>query len=137
MNFNAHVQGVFENDESKFMGFQALLRDATIGKGEVEGFTKKEVNDKIVSIFREAIGCDETSTAKEIRRAIRRNQNVVFDLIEEVIDNMLVTGWQNDPFMMKFVDQKNIALGDKNEFYVEDDSVLSVMKVSGNHHDIV
>ena len=49
---------------------------------------------------------------------------------------MLVTGWQNDPFMMKYVDQKNLALGDKNEFYVEDDSMLSVMKVSGNHHDI-
>lgn len=136
MNFNAHVQGVFENDESKFMGFQSLLHDATIGKGEVEGFTKKEVNDKIVSLFRAAIGCDETSSAKEIRKAIRRNQNVVFDLLEETLDNLLVTGWQNDPFMMQYVDQRNLALGDKNEFYTEDDSMLSVMKVSGNHHDI-
>ena len=114
MNFNAHVQNVFENDESKFMGFQALLHDATVGKGEVEGFSKKEVNDKIVSLFRAAIGCDETSSAKEIRKAIRRNQSVVFDLLEETIDNMLITGWQNDPFMMKYVDQKNLALGDKN-----------------------
>lgn len=137
MNFNAHVQSVFENDESKYIGFQTLLHDATIGKGEVEGFTKKEVNDKIVSLFRQAIGCDEHSTAKEIRKAIRRNQSVVFDLLEEVIDNMLITGWQNDSFMMKYVDQKNLALGDKNEFYVEDDSMLSVMKVSGNHHDII
>ena len=136
MNFNAHVQSVFENDESKYVGFQSLLHDATIGKGEVEGYSKKEVNDKIVSLFRAAIGCDEHSTANEIRKAIRRNQSVVFDLLEEVIDNMLVTGWQNDPFMMKYVDQKNLALGDKNEFYVEDDSMLSVMKVSGNHHDI-
>ena len=137
VNFSAHVQGVFENDESKFMGFQALLHDATVGKGEVEGFSKKEVNDKIVSLFRAAIGCDEHSTAKEIRKAIRRNQSVVFDLLEETIDNLLVTGWQNDPFMMKFVDQRNLALGDKNEFSVEDDSVLSVMKISGNHHDII
>ena len=137
MNFNAHVQNVFENDESKFMGFQALLHDATVGKGEVEGFSKKEVNDKIVSIFRAAIGCDETSSAKEIRKAIRRNQSVVFDLLEETIDNMLITGWQNDPFMMKYVDQRNLALGDKNEFYTDDDSMLSVMKISGNHHDII
>ena len=137
MNFNAHVQNVFENDESKFMGFQALLHDATVGKGEVEGFSKKEVNDKIVSIFRSAIGCDETSSAKEIRKAIRRNQSVVFDLLEETIDNMLITGWQNDPFMMKYVDQRNLALGDKNEFYTDDDSMLSVMKISGNHHDII
>ena len=137
MNFNAHVQNVFENDEVKFMGFQALLNDATIGKGEVEGYTKKEVNDKIVSIFRAAIGCDEKSTAKEIRKAIRRNQNVVFDLLEETLDNLMITGWSNDPFMMKHVDQKNLALGDKNEFYSEDDSILSVMEISGNHHDII
>lgn len=37
---------------------------------------------------------------------------------------------------MKYVDQRNLALGDKNEFYAEDDSVLSVMKIAGNHHDI-
>lgn len=38
---------------------------------------------------------------------------------------------------MKYVDQRNLALGDKNEFYSEDESILSVMKVAGNHHDIV
>ena len=38
---------------------------------------------------------------------------------------------------MKYVDQRNLALGDKNEFYAEDDSVLSVMKIAGNHHDII
>ena len=51
MNFNAHVQSVFENDESKYVGFQSLLHDATIGKGEVEGYSKKEVNDKIVQLL--------------------------------------------------------------------------------------
>ena len=38
---------------------------------------------------------------------------------------------------MKYVDQRNLALGDKNEFYAEDDSVLNVMKIAGNHHDII
>ena len=122
MNFDAVVRNAFNNDESDFVAFQQLLKDAS--HGEVEGYSKKEVNDKIVSIFRKAIGCDENSTAKEIRRAIRRNQSVVFDLLEEIIEDMLVSGWQNDPFMMKYV------------FYTEDDSMLSVMRISGNHHDI-
>jgi hypothetical protein len=30
-----------------------------------------------------------------------------------------------------------LALGDENDFYVEDDSILSVSKVSVNHHNIV
>lgn len=38
---------------------------------------------------------------------------------------------------MKYVDQRNLALGDKNEFVSEDDSILSVMRVAGNHHDII
>ena len=135
MNFDAVVRNAFNNDESDFVAFQQLLKDAS--HGEVEGYSKKEVNDKIVSIFRKAIGCDEHSTAKEIRRAIRRNQSVVFDLLEEIIEDMLVSGWQNDPFMMKYVDMRNLALGDKNEFYTEDDSMLSVMRISGNHHDII
>ena len=89
MNFSAHVQNVFENDESKFMGFQSLLHDATVGKGEVEGYSKKEVNDKIVSLFRAAIGCDETSSAKEIRKAIRRNQNVIFISTSSPVSGMV------------------------------------------------
>lgn len=134
MNFDAVVRNAFNNDANDFLAFQQLLVDAS--KGEVEGYSKKEVNDKIVSIFRQTIGCDEKSTAKEIRRAIRRNQNTIFDLLEEVIEDMLVSGWQNDPFMMKYVDMRNLSLGDKNEFYTEDDSMLSVMRISGNHHDI-
>ena len=137
MNFNETVKSAFENDETMFMEFQSMLNEATSNKGEVEGLTKKEVNDKIVEKFCAAIGCDKNSSKKEIRKAIRRNQHVIFDILEEVMDNMMVTGWQNDPFMMKFVEQRNLALGDKNEFYVEDDSMLSVMEISGNHHDII
>ena len=137
MNFNSTVRNAFQNDEAAYMEFQSMLNEATVGQGVVEGRTKKEVNDKIVEVFRAAIGCDENSTKKEIRKAIRRNQHVIFDLLEEVMDNMMVTGWQNDPFMMKFVEQRNLALGDKNEFYIEDDSMLSVMEISGNHHDII
>ena len=38
---------------------------------------------------------------------------------------------------MKYVDQRNLALGDKNEFYSPDESILSVMRVAGNSHDII
>lgn len=137
MNFNENVRNAFENDEAMFMEFQVMLNEATANNGVVEGLTKKEVNDKIVEKFCAAIGCSKESSKKDIRKAIRRNQHVIFDLLEEIMDNMMVTGWQNDPFMMKFVEQRNLALGDKNEFYIEDDSMLSVMEVSGNHHDII
>lgn len=98
-NFSSNVQNVFKNDESVYMDFQSMLNEAALNKGMVDGYTKKEVNDKIVSIFRQVIGCDEHSTAKDIRRGIRRNRTAVFDILEEIVENMLVTGWQNDPFI--------------------------------------
>jgi hypothetical protein len=134
MNFAANVQTVFNNDANDFMAFSQLLTDVALGRQSV---SKEEANNKIVEVFQGVLGLTKDSRPADVRRAIRRNQALVFDIIEETIENLLVTGWGNDPFFQKYVDQRNLALGDKNEFYSEDDSILSVMRVSGNHHDIV
>lgn len=134
MNFAANVQTVFNNDANDFMAFSQLLTDVALGKQEV---SKEEANKKIVEVFQGVLGITKESRAGDVRKAIRRNQSLIFDIIEETVQNLLVTGWGNDPFFQKYVDQRNLALGDKNEFYTEDDSILSVMKVAGNHHDII
>lgn len=134
MNFAANVQAVFNNDANDFVAFSQLLTDVALGKQEV---SKEEANKKIVEVFQGVLGINENSRPGDIRKAVRRNQAVLFDIIEETVQNLLVIGWGNDPFFQKYVDQRNIALGDKNEFYSEDDSILSVMRVAGNHHDIV
>lgn len=134
MSFSANVQSVFNNEESDFHAFSQLLTDVARGQQAV---TKEEANAKIVEVFQGVLGVNKNSRPADVRRALRRNQAVVFDIIEETVQDLLVSGWGSDPFMMKYVDQRNLALGDKNEFYSEDDSILSVMKVSGNHHDII
>ena len=134
MNFAANVQAVFNNDVNDFIAFSNLLTETALGTQQV---SKKEANDKIVEMFQGVLGLDKNSKPAEVRKAIRRNQALVFDIIEETVQSLLVTGWGNDPWMMKYVDQRNLALGDKNEFYSEDESVLSVMKIAGNHHDII
>lgn len=132
-NFAANVQNVFNNDENDFMAFSQLLTETALGTQQV---SKQEANAKIVEVFRGALGLGDHPTQKEVRQALRRNQALVFDIIEETVQSLLVSGWGNDPFFMKYVDQRNLALGDKNEFIAEDDSIMSVMRVSGNHHDI-
>ena len=134
MNFDLNVKNAFENNEENYMNFNKLMLDAA--QGNLDGVTPRQANDKIVEMFRNVIGVDEKATKAEVRKAIRRNQVAVFEIIEEVIDDMLVSGWEQNPFFREYVDVRNLALGDKNEFYVPDNSVLSVMKVSGNHHDI-
>lgn len=135
MNFDAHVRDVFENDEAKFAGFNKLMLDTSKGQFE-EGITAKEASDQIVAKFRSIIGIDENSTKAEVRRAIKKNQKVLFDLIEEVVPNLLKSGWDQNPFFLEFVETRNIADGDQNIFYVEDNSLLTVSKVSGNQWDL-
>jgi len=134
VNFAANVQNVFNNDVNDFIAFSNLLTETALG---IQQVSKSEANAKIVEVFQGVLGLDKNAKPAEVRKAIRRNQALVFDIIEETVQSLLVTGWGNDPFMMKYVDQRNLALGDKNEFYSEDDSVLSVMKVAGNHHSII
>lgn len=135
MQFDMNVKNVFDNNENDYNAFNKLMLDYS--HNALDGISVKEANQKIVEIFRNVISCDEKSTKAEIRRGIRRNQAVLFDLIEVVIDDALVSGWQENPFFKEFVEIRNLALGDKNEFYCPDTSVLSVMKVSGNHHDLL
>ena len=134
MNFDLNVRNAFDNNEETYMSFNKLMMDAA--HGSLDGVTPKQANDKIVEMFRSVIGVDEHATKAEVRKAIRRNQTAVFEIIEEVIDDMLVSGWQQNPFFREYVDVRNLAMGAKDAFYVPDNSALSVMKVSGIHHDI-
>lgn len=135
MNFEAHVREIFENDESKLMAFNKLMLDTANGNLE-DGITPKEASAKITAMFKKIIGCDENSSKAEVRKAIRKSQQVLFDLIEEVVPNLLQSGWQDNPFFNEFVETRNIDIGDQNVFYTEDETILTVSKVSGNHWDL-
>lgn len=135
MTFNTTVQNAFDNENANLVCFSELLLDAA--RGEVKEYSAKDANKKIVEKFRAALGIEPTDRPQHVKRAIRANKDLVFTLIEETIEEMIVSGWMENPFFMQFVETKNLALGDENDFYVEDDSILSVSKVSGNHHNIV
>lgn len=134
MNFSANVQNVFNNDENDFKAFSQLMIDTARGKQAV---SKEEANAKIVEVFQGVLGVDKDSKPGEVRKAIRRNQALVFDILEETIETLLVTDWGQNPFFERFVDQRNLALNDKNEFYISDDSIMSIMKIANGHHDII
>ena len=135
MMFNTIAQRAFDNDEAQFMNFSKLLVDTA--RGTVQNYSKEEANKKIVEKFRAALGLDETARAPQVRRAIRANQQLIFTIIEETVEEMIITGWMNDPFFMAYVETKNLALGDTNDFYVGDNSILTVSKISGNHHNMI
>ena len=135
MNFAAATQAAFDNDESNYMNFSQLLADYNRGVFQ-SGITKADADEMIREKFRLIMGVDETASKKDIRRAIIRHKNEIFEVIEDTIDNMVTSGWTDNEFFRDFVEVRNLALGDANEFETEDQTVLTVGKLSGDHWDI-
>lgn len=129
---NNRMYEIFSED--KYENLSKLMFDTAMGTQAVD---KKSANDKIRELMFEVLGIDENATRKEIKRAIRKHQVDVFEVIEETVENLLISGWGEDPFFNEFVEIRNIADGDRNSFYAPDDVVLTVGKVSGNHHDLM
>jgi hypothetical protein len=54
----------------------------------------------------------------------------LFAIIEEVITRTVIDGLQGNEFFMNMVDYRNLALGDKNEFYTPDRTFLNVATIA-------
>lgn len=133
LNFsNTNTREVFADKD--YAEFSQLMFDTACGKQK--DISKEDVNGKIREIMFEILGVDEGCTRKELHKAIRRHKIDVFEVIEETVENLLVSGWGDDPFFNEFVEIKSMNTGDTNEFYVPDESVLTVSELSGNHHDL-
>lgn len=115
--------------------FTKLMIDA--GLGRVQNYSDSEADQAIRNKFYEVLGVSEDATGKQIRKALRKTKYDVFEIIEETVEELLVSGWGDNPFFRELVDVRNLALGDKNSFYVEDTSILTVSEFSGGHHSII
>lgn len=133
---NESTRLVFSQPNRVFDDFNKLMFNTGLGVFE-GGITKEQANDKIREVMFEVLGVDSSVSKKELRKAIRRNKVAVYEVIEEVVPNLLKTGWQDNPFFRDYVEFKSMNDGDTNEFYVEDEVILTVSELSGNHHDLV
>jgi len=67
-------------------------------------------------------------------QAFRRNNLVMFEIMEEIVNTSISENVLNSAFIEAFVEVKNRALGDKSAFYSEG-GLLSVATFAGNHWD--
>lgn len=100
--------------------------------------SKSEANDAIRRICFEKLGLNEKSSDRDIRRALNRDEaKEIFEIIEEIVDVEVTKGWENNEFFNNFVESKNLADGDDNEFWVEaEDIYLTVAKINGDQHHL-
>ena len=135
---NDRVQSVFASEEN-YEGFRNLREDLRAGvkmyNEEGQEVSKKEAESKILAYSRQILGLNENSSKRDIHRALKKYGNEFFEVIEEDIDLAVEEGFKADEWFDKYVDNRNLKRGDKNEFWTDEDILLSVVKVAGDHHD--
>lgn len=128
------IQKVF--DEQKYMHFSKLCVDTV--KNTLVKYTIAQANQVILDKMREIAGLSDNPTAYEVKKAMKKNRvrEAIFEIIEETVEDTLVSGWQDTPFFQQFVEYKSVALGNTNLFYVPDNTEIIISEVSASNHDV-
>lgn len=109
-----------------------LCVDTVKNPSIVQNFSKGlNPSDVIRKEFFEILG-----TEKPSYKDLRKHKVEVFEILEEVLDQTVINGVNEDEFFMQFAETRNVALGDQIEFYVPDNSLLVASELAGNHWDI-
>lgn len=136
-NFSLEAKEAFNNNTDEIMAFSKILLDTA--KGNYVNYSKAEANEIIRAKFNEVLGfsAGEKPDRKALRNAIRRHKIDIYEIIEETIENMLKSGWSENPFFKEYVESVNLANGDRNSFYSPDETMLIASEFSGNHHELL
>lgn len=146
MNFSTqHLRDVFA-EEDKYENFRKLCYDLNHGNeiyeydedGNAHKLTKREASKAVRKVLMEIAELDENTvkSAKLRKRKLKAHRDEIFEVIEEDIDFKVETGFDEDEWFDEFVEKKNLALGDDEEFWTKNDIMLTVAKVSRGQHDL-
>jgi len=110
----------------------ADLRNGTFKAYSVE--KEEKVNEAIRAKFTEMLPTPNAMGRYNYRQLVKALPEI-FAIIEEVLDVTINDAWKSDPFYRDLVDARNLALGDKNDFLIEDNTWVTVNRFSGNTWD--
>lgn len=82
------------------------------------------------SVLREALIDLNGGSTKLDFRALRKNGPQMFEIMEEILENTVLEGLPEDNFFSRFVEFKNLSLGDQNSFYAPDNTMLVVSEIA-------
>lgn len=139
--FSQNVNDVFSVNDTTYEEFKNLMFDFINGDPIISSedghvLSKKEANEKIMNVLFSILHLEKDYSKRDLRRAMRDHGRDFYDVIEEVIDIQVTKGFDESEFFNEFVDYRNLSRGDRQEFWTEEETLLAITKVSGNHHDV-
>lgn len=121
-NFSKEEQKVFDLALDLARNDYSMHVDGDkVTKKDLENYLRDTINKDILK-------------GKTLYQAYRRNNIVIFEIVEEIVNTAIGENILESPFIDSFVEVKNRALGDKTAFYSEG-GLLSVATFAGNHWD--
>ena len=122
-NFSKEEMKVFDLTNDLARGDFSLHVDSEkVTRKDLEDYLRKTINDDILK-------------GATLYQAYRRNNIVLFEIIEEIVNLTISNDFMDIPFIDNFVEFKNRALGDKTAWYSEGKSYVTVASFAGNHWD--
>lgn len=122
LNFSTEESKVYDLALDLARGEYSLHVDKDkVGKKDLENYLRNTINNDILK-------------GATLYQAYRRNNIVMFEIIEEIVNTTISENVFDSPFVDAFVEVKNRALGDTTAFYSEG-GLLSVASFAGNHWD--
>lgn len=105
-----------------------------LAKGKVTNYSAQDSNSVLRKAFAELAEFTTDMTDKEARRAFRRNKTAIFEILEEIINETIHEGLENQ--FQDFAEYRNLAWGDKNLFKVPANQIFRVALVSDGNSNI-
>lgn len=121
------------NFSSENMKVYNLMNDLSRGDFSIHVDAEKVSRKDLEKHLRDTINNDILHGAT-LFQAFRRNNLVIFEITEEIVNVTIDEDVLNSPFIESFVEVKNRRLGDNTAFYSEG-GLLSVATFAGNHWD--
>lgn len=122
-NFSADEMKVFDLANDLARGdFSIHVDKEKVTRADLENYLRDKINNDILK-------------GATLYQAYRRNNIVLFEIIEEIVNITISNDFAEIPFVDAFVEFKNRALGDKTAWYSEGKSYVTVASFAGNHWD--
>lgn len=107
-----------------------LCFDLTSGKQSFDVGDENFNHSDAVDALRQALIEANGGNSKIDYKQLRGHKVEIFEIIEELVPIIVNEGLTGSEFFMNYVDYKNIALGDKNEFVIPDNSLFVVSEIA-------
>lgn len=123
LNFSVEEAKIFDLANDLARGdFSLHVDKEKVNRKDLENYLRDRINNDILK-------------GATLYQAYRRNNIVLFEIIEEIVNLTISNDFADIPFIDNFVEFKNRALGDKTAWYSEGKSYVTVASFAGNHWD--